>query len=261
MNEQHFQWLEDYRNGTIDDAAFDALQSELRTNAELRAAFLRYQSIDTGLRQLAEAEADREAFQDWDDTPASLPFIRVERLHTALATAAAIAILILGSRVVFLELQTLTPGARTVASTDPNTVPETEATAQGVAVVTRLVDVTWSDDQGSRHVGQALTPGTLKMEAGLAQIEFFSGATLVVQGPVEIELESAWSARCLSGRLRAQVPPAARGFTVLTDDMKVVDLGTEFGVSVTESGADVQVFDGEVEIHPDNRPTQLIEAG
>ena len=34
-------------------------------------------------------------------------------------------------------------------------------------------------------------------------------------------------------------------FALETVDMKVVDLGTEFAMSVSEDGADVQVFDGD----------------
>lgn len=43
---------------------------------------------------------------------------------------------------------------------------------------------------------------------------------------------------------------AARGFQVHVDELNVVDLGTEFGVSVMQVGADAQVFDGEVELYP-----------
>ena len=43
--------------------------------------------------------------------------------------------------------------------------------------------------------------------------------------------------------------------------MKVVDLGTEFGLSVSPAGADVQVFDGEVELHRSATAKQLVSAG
>ena len=63
------------------------------------------------------------------------------------------------------------------------------------------------------------------------------------------------------GQLRAQVPPAARGFSLNVDDMQIVDLGTEFGLSVSADSADVQVFDGEVELHHADRSKLQLNAG
>ena len=43
------------------------------------------------------------------------------------------------------------------------------------------------------------------------------------------------------------MPPAARGFTIKTADMEVIDLGTEFGLEVTgDGGVQVHVTDPEV---------------
>ncbi len=58
-------------------------------------------------------------------------------------------------------------------------------------------------------------------------------------------------AKCRFGQMRVHVPPHARGFKLMTPDAKVVDLGTEFGLKVSDSGkSDVHVFDGEVEVYP-----------
>ena len=57
------------------------------------------------------------------------------------------------------------------------------------------------------------------------------------------------------------MPPAARGFSIQADDMQVVDLGTEFGLSVSPNGTDVQVFDGEVELHAPDQEDRRVTAG
>lgn len=181
-----------------------------------------------------------------------------------LACAASLLVCLLLGRWMLVEsrlktaLQTTqgTPATATTVETRP---PRMEATAAGIAYVTRLVDVKWGSKANA--VGDSLSPGRLEIESGLAQIEFFCGATVVLQGPAQLDLESATSARLHSGRLRAQVPPAARGFQIQVDEMQVVDLGTEFGVSVTPEGAGVQVFDGEVELHPKSDKRRLITAG
>jgi hypothetical protein len=64
-------------------------------------------------------------------------------------------------------------------------------------------------------------------------------------------LISGNEARLLHGSLTARVPQRARGFTVYSPRGKVVDLGTEFGLSVDESGGTaVRVFEGEVVASP-----------
>jgi hypothetical protein len=80
--------------------------------------------------------------------------------------------------------------------------------------------------------GSLLTAGRLQLVSGLAQIEFYSGARLILDGPGNVELVSANQAICHAGRLRAQVPPQARGFSITAPKFKVVDLGTEFGLEV-----------------------------
>jgi len=52
------------------------------------------------------------------------------------------------------------------------------------------------------------------------------------------------------GKVRATVPPPARGFMINGPGLGVIDLGTELGVSVGEGGSEVHVFDGEVELRP-----------
>jgi len=120
----------------------------------------------------------------------------------------------------------------------------------GVAVISRLMDSKWSSGQLSLKEGDALQPGLFALEAGVAQIDFFSGASVVVEGPARLELKSLDELVCLEGKLRVSVPETAEGFTVVTDDYRAVDLGTEFALSVASSGvSQVHVLDGEVKLY------------
>jgi hypothetical protein len=112
--------------------------------------------------------------------------------------------------------------------------------------------------QDCRWTGNDQKPGpdmrsgkVLRLERGLAEIEFERGARVILQGPAGLELVSATTARLLYGTLTARVPAQALGFTVLSPSGRVVDLGTEFGLSVAEGGAtSVRVFTGLVEAFP-----------
>ena len=116
-----------------------------------------------------------------------------------------------------------------------------------IAVLKENADAVWNG--ASPAAGAGLVPGTLKLESGMAAIEFTSGARVLLEGPAELELISGMEALCRSGKLRANVPPPAHGFTIVTPTSRVVDLGTAFGLSVREDGsALVKVMQGKVEL-------------
>jgi len=122
----------------------------------------------------------------------------------------------------------------------------------GFAVLTRAVDTVWGAGTPTREAGETLAAGDLTLDRGVAQIEFYSGATVVVEAPAKLQLVSADRAVVHHGKVHASVPPQAHGFTLNAADVDVVDLGTEFALNVTDAGTEVHVFDGEVELqHPD----------
>jgi hypothetical protein len=130
-----------------------------------------------------------------------------------------------------------------------------------VAVLSHALEVRWNN-AGDRHaVGAALEPGWLRLKEGLVQVTFYSGARLVIEGPAQVQLVSATEAFCQSGRILAEVPPQARGFRVGTPQVEVADLGTEFGLDVKRTEAEVQVFKGEVEYQVKAGGKQTLKGG
>ena len=109
-----------------------------------------------------------------------------------------------------------------------------EKTTTAVAVLSHSLDATWTTPGEAHLVGDTLEPGWLHLAAGLAQVEFYNGVRVVLEGPSDLHLISGRETHLSKGRLRAEVPHVARGFTVTTPKLQVVDLGTEFGVSVNE---------------------------
>ena len=116
-----------------------------------------------------------------------------------------------------------------------------------IATIAYQSNAAWADE-GIRQ-GHSLKQGVIRLDAGIARLDFTSGAKVTLQGPAQFEIESADRTRLHHGTLTAQVPPAAIGFQVLTPSLDVVDLGTAFGVAVAANGeTDVCVFEGEVEV-------------
>jgi hypothetical protein len=75
------------------------------------------------------------------------------------------------------------------------------------------------------------------MKSGIAQIEFYQGARVLIEGPAELQLVSSGEATCTRGKLSANVPPQAKGFRINTPKGTIVDLGTEFGLDVSDAQA------------------------
>lgn len=95
--------------------------------------------------------------------------------------------------------------------------------------------------------GTRLNGVTHSLKGGSVELITARGARIVIEAPAEFRFESAQRLRMMSGRLSAEVPPAAKGFTVVTPSGDAVDLGTRFGVDVPVSGAaEIHVFQGEV---------------
>lgn len=134
----------------------------------------------------------------------------------------------------------------------------------GVAVVSHLVGNPLVDGSGIES-GDMVGAGIIELENGYLSLEFFRGAQVSIAGPARLELIDAERVVCHHGKVRAFVPPVARGFTVVTPDSEVVDLGTEFAIEVAEAGrTEIHVFDGEVEAYDTDRSPEsktLLTAG
>jgi hypothetical protein len=124
----------------------------------------------------------------------------------------------------------------------------TVTTSKAVAMLNRTADAQWSPGGETPRLNAPLEPGWLKLQSGLAQIVFYSGARVVIEGPAEFQLISQSAAACRRGRIVADVPPQARGFRVETPATTVTDLGTAFGLEVKEGRTDLHVFQGSVKL-------------
>lgn len=139
--------------------------------------------------------------------------------------------------------------------------PRNGATSSAVAMLTRALDARWGQSTQSLRVGGALEPGWLRLESGLAQVVFYSGARVVLEGPTELQLVSPTEAVCPAGRLLAEVPQPARGFRLRTAQLNVVDLGTSFGIDATGGQTEVHVFKGKVELFAGTAAKQSLDEG
>jgi len=200
--------IDAYLDGSITAPEMQQLNTLLLADAEARREFVEVLNVDSALAVMAAG---------W--TKDDVPVIRPTKWHTPsprwISAAASIAVLLSGwwwqdSRRTF-------------------------ATVEKAAGVVEMAD------------GSALRGESHEIRAGSVALITARGARIVIEAPAEFRFESAQRLHMKRGRLAADVPPAAKGFTVITPTGDAVDLGTRFGVDVPSSGAaEVHVFHGEV---------------
>lgn len=102
--------------------------------------------------------------------------------------------------------------------------------------------------------------GTHSMEIleGFAKFRMGNGAQITLKGPCRFTLEAPNRVQLEEGMITAHVPRYAKGFEVITQHARIVDLGTDFGVLAWDDGrAEAQVFSGRVDVWAADRSETL----
>ncbi len=240
--------------GMLDEAEAKHLRELLNRSEEARGMYIEYLHMHASLaytqsRPTQETPNSQQAtveprtlftarFEEWKSWGGDV-------LAGAPRTVASVAALFLGvAALLFLFLN---------AKNTPS--PFTRSRVQYVARVVRDVDCRWGKETVAAVQGGLLhCQDELDLLEGMAKLRFDCGAEVILRGPAKLRIDSGMRCFLTSGELSAIVPEVAQGFTVDTPLGRVVDLGTAFGVNVDEE-IEVQVFEGELELHPEKRAT------
>ena len=216
------------------------LEEILLRHPEAEAYYVQYMSLYADLaRRFAAAPAPAPAVAG--TVAAARPARR--RTWAFLAGAAAAAAV---AAALFVALSPRTPMHLKVARPGPGP----EALDDSVAVLLHTHEAEWEEGEPAPRAGAALPPTRLRLKSGVAQIEFYCGATVILQGPADFKIVSRTEAYCARGSMRATVPPQAQGFTVGSPKLDLVDRGTEFGLRVgADERTEVHVFQGQVDLY------------
>jgi hypothetical protein len=107
-----------------------------------------------------------------------------------------------------------------------------------VAVLSDCMDAKWA---GMKSVKEKDSPfytsqKKLLLKEGYARLLFDNQTQVTLEGPAEFQILSDDKVNLRYGKLYVKVPTEAIGFTIMTQNTKVIDLGTEFGVDVSDNG-------------------------
>ncbi len=218
MNDDELQsWIDKSLSETATEEEARALELRLLGDAEARAHYLNEVYLYSSLRR--RFSVDVEHLSSLNIVPNKYR----RRFLIGLAVAASLALL----AGIF---STLRSGSKPPAS------------------IAQVVGAYRSD--GSAYVaGEPVTVGNHSLDRGLMRLDFSNGARVTIEGPAEFKISSEKRMMLHRGVVTATIPESAIGFVVDTAAAQVLDLGTSFGVAVSEDGStDVCVFDGEVEV-------------
>lgn len=247
-------------HGTASEEQMRALNGVLRGNPAAQDAYLLRVELHTRLGSEPELflspDAEPAAVSDPSHGGIRLPALptapavtsapRWKRRTRMLAFAAGFALMFAGIGVWNRRFST----------------PRPEATSRAVALLARAVNARWSSADSPPRLGSPLEPGALRLESGLAQIVFYNGARVALEGPAEIRLLSTTGAACISGRLTAEVPPQAGNFRVTTPALEVTVPGTSFGLVAGPDRTELHAFQGTLQFRTRREgPDQDLAAG
>jgi len=231
MNVDHgSELLQRYVNGTASAEDMKQLNTQLRDNPGIRREFIELLNLDSALAAVCEPVDVEDSVSMTQNAPAAIVdhFATDSRLASSSTGSPKRSLLSLVAVVACILL--LLAGTWWW-----------QMSRQAWATVQSRVGV------GELAEGTELRGELHEFEAGVVQLVTARGAQIVIEAPAEFQFESAGRLKLTCGRLSANVPPSANGFTVVTPSGEALDLGTRFGVDVPGTGpAEIHVFEGEV---------------
>ncbi|MEN1679621.1 MAG: hypothetical protein AAGJ46_08505 [Planctomycetota bacterium] len=260
-------------NGALPAEQATELRARLMADTEARLLYLDYVDVHCRLVESARREASSEALDalqgstaDGIDVDEAINTLdgprsgaraeRRKRVLPIVATAATAAAVVFGVGLYGgWGLLGVDRGEQSPArsSSDANNRvsagPSVGAQNLYVAQFTNLTpDVVWGESAKTQEFLLRVRRGDrVEIDKGLVQIDYYSGAKLILHGPCVFVPTGESSGRLESGRLTGNV--SVGDFLLTTPTARVIDLGTEFGVSVNGiEETNVCVFDGEVKV-------------
>lgn len=230
----------DLLDGRIDPVGLHDLESELARNPEALARYLSFADLD-GLLQIQSAVHMHMAAPAAFRRKAVPKTKRTTQIATFLSIAA---VLLLVGIVLNLVLVSKEPTFRVSNHS--------------------IYTLTQSSGKKTTHGETLAMDSRLELQQGSMEINFDSGVRCMIVAPADLTIRNHSRIDFKQGNAWFHVPPAATGFQVNTARMKVVDLGTEFGIRTGRDGEEeIHVLKGKVRAGASSgaRSVEILEVG
>lgn len=257
--------------GTISQQQLRRLEQLVRENAAAKRTYIEYFNLHAALHHynaanlatVAGLSGENDEPTSETTTPIPTKALMFPSLPLSLPVLGGIfvVLLCLGTWL-FHDVLKNTENGPDLATNSPSApISTTDPSQQETTEENYVAEMIWSNlgvqgNGGNLAASSKLAKGeTLRVQNEDVRVRFACGAMVTLHGPAVFHIVSEIRGELEFGSLEARVPPEATGFLIDTPATRVVDLGTEFGLSVNTNGeTNVKVLDGEVETEP-RRPT------
>jgi ferric-dicitrate binding protein FerR (iron transport regulator) len=232
-------------NGTLTEAEHQSLQNHLKENAAARAIFRERMDIEAGLRTwAADNGAQRHVLISDSAIKESLRPDWGRRITLIAMAASILAIAVWWTHRPDRDQLNLADQQNkpTPKATQPTAPPLGKWIAQAACV--------WQ--QSPSLPDGMFNAGMIKLTSGAAELRFDSGTNVILEGPCEILVNTADSARLLAGTVFVNVTEVSNGFLLETPEAQIIDEGTQYAVALDSLATEIHVFDGSVIWTPTN---------
>ncbi|MBK1790802.1 LamG-like jellyroll fold domain-containing protein [Persicirhabdus sediminis] len=218
--------INDLFEGVITHEELVRLEAELLVDANAQESYKDHVMLQCGLEQMASYKVT--SVNDVISFDEVLRRQKIRNFKRSSLAAAAI-FLLLGVALYFVHFARQGDGSAMITMAPRSVINRTGQPAE--------------EGQNSRlSVGSVI-----ELAQGSLQLTLDNGVQGYVIGPAKFEYSAENALRLDYGSAYFDVPPAGHGFEVLAGDLRVVDLGTKFGVSAIRNEArEVHVVQGRV---------------
>ena len=229
-NTQEREQFRRLADGSLTGEEFAAIEQRLLSDASFRQRYIFAMNVEAGLYEAFNFPGTFSVEATRKKTPVGL---------FAMTASCLIGLAGFSGWILF---------ALTRAAPNPEPLISQTTDLKPVAIITRVEPIAGGKVTSLRP-GTRLKPGSLIVADGQAQLEFLNGVQINLEGPAELRIRSDSMATLVSGKAAVRVPPGARGFVLSTPNAAIVDLGTEFAVSIGARGeSEVHVVEGDVDV-------------
>jgi hypothetical protein len=243
-------------DGELTDAEHARVEELLAADAECRRLYLAYVDMHAYLlvRPHPAAVASEEPETEQADEALARPARgRAAQTLRYLAVAAV-------SVAAVLLVQAFTHKPLPADPTGGKSASQGTPLPPSVATLSQAPNCVWDPANAPPRTGPRLAPGPLRLQKGVARIRFDSGPDLVIEGPVNVRVDSGNAATVLQGKVVCRADETTSPFDLHTPSSTLVNADGEYAVAVSDEGEEVHVFDGEVQRTPrGGTPEKLIK--
>lgn len=227
MKQEIHERIHKMLDGTISADEFAVLQDEMRKDPAVRALFYEYSAMEQRLQFRLGRQASQAGLAGLAQLRLARQRKRTVKMAAFVALAASV-VLAIGLSFFFIS----NPANELKFAYAPGT--KFELSHDGAA--------------GELDGGVMKAGSRMIVSQGTVELKFDSGVRAVISSPADFTLTHDGVLEMPEGSGWFDVPAKAKGFTVQTKELYVVDLGTRFGVYARADEADqVHVFKGLVE--------------